>query len=53
MIDLPWTQLSGAVAGGLVGRFSGFVANSFQERGQFRRTASTKGLYEKALAGTV
>jgi len=38
MIDLPWTQLSGAVAGGLVGGFSGFVANSFQERQQFRRT---------------
>ena len=37
MIDLPWTQLSGAVAGGLVGGFSGFVANSFQERQQFRR----------------
>lgn len=32
MIDLPCTQLSGAVAGGLVGGFSGFVANSFQER---------------------
>ncbi len=38
MIDLPWTQLSGAVAGGLVGGFSGFVANSFQERQQFGRT---------------
>lgn len=37
MIDLPWTQLSGAVAGGLVGGFSGFIANSFQERQQFRR----------------
>ena len=37
MIDLPWTQLSGAVAGGLVGGFSGFVANSFQERQQFWR----------------
>jgi hypothetical protein len=38
MIGLPWTQLSGVVAGGLVGGFSGFVANSFQERQQFGRT---------------
>ena len=38
MIDPPWTQLSGAVAGRLVGGFSGFFANSFQERQQFRRT---------------
>jgi hypothetical protein len=33
MIDLPWTQLSGAIVGG----FSGFVANNFQERQHPRR----------------
>ncbi len=38
MIDLPWTQISGAIAGGLVGGFSGFIANNIQERQQFRRT---------------
>jgi hypothetical protein len=38
VIDLPWTQISGAVAGGLVGGFAGFVANIFQERHQFHRT---------------
>jgi hypothetical protein len=32
MIEIPWLQLSGAITGGLVGSFSGFVANSFQER---------------------
>jgi len=36
MIDIPWLQLSGAIAGGVVGGFSGWVANSFQER-QVRR----------------
>ena len=37
MIVLTSAQISGAVAGGLVGGFCGFVANSFQERQQFRR----------------
>jgi hypothetical protein len=32
MIDLPWPQISGAVAGGVVGGFSGFVANYLQQR---------------------
>jgi hypothetical protein len=31
MIELPWLQMSGAITGGLVGSFSGFVANSFHE----------------------
>jgi hypothetical protein len=31
MIELPWLQMSGAIAGGLVGSFSGFIANSFHE----------------------
>jgi hypothetical protein len=38
MMDLPWTQISGAIAGGLVGGFSGFIANNIQERQQFWRT---------------
>jgi hypothetical protein len=29
MIDLAWLQISGAVAGGVVGVFSSFVANLF------------------------
>jgi hypothetical protein len=37
MIDLPWTQICGAIAGGRVGGFSRFVANNFQERQQSRR----------------
>ena len=28
---LPWLQMSGAIAGGLVGSFSGFIANSIHE----------------------
>jgi hypothetical protein len=31
LADLPWLQMSGAIAGGLVGSFSGFIANSFHE----------------------
>jgi hypothetical protein len=34
---LPWVQISGAIAGGLVGGFSGFVANSIQARRETRR----------------
>ncbi|MDZ5649526.1 hypothetical protein [Nitrospirillum sp. BR 11828] len=32
MVELPWLQISGAVAGGVVGGFSGFIANTFHER---------------------
>lgn len=32
MFNLPWLQMSGAIAGGLVGSFTGFIANSFHER---------------------
>ena len=31
MADLSWLQIAGAMAGGLVGSFSGFIANSFHE----------------------
>lgn len=31
MIDLPWFQVSAAALGGLVGSFSGFLANSVHE----------------------
>ena len=37
MINLPWLQMSGAIAGGLVGSFSGFIANSFHEHRVRRR----------------
>ncbi len=30
-MEIPWLQMSGAITGGLVGSFSGFVANSFHE----------------------
>jgi hypothetical protein len=37
-MDLPWPQISGAIAGGLFGGFSGFIANSLQERAERRRS---------------
>ena len=38
MNDIPWLQISGAIAGGAVGGFCGFVANIFQERRVRRRS---------------
>ena len=35
--NIPWQQISGAVAGGLVGGFSGFVANNVHARRETRR----------------
>ena len=35
--SVPWAQISGAVAGGLVGGFSGFVANNVHARRETRR----------------
>ncbi len=37
MINIPWTQIAGAVAGGLVGGFSGFIASTVQQRQVLRR----------------
>ena len=37
ILDLPWLQMSGAIAGGLVGSFTGFIANSFHEHRVRRR----------------
>lgn len=37
MIDLAWSQISGAVAGGLVGGLSGFIANHLQQRQELFR----------------
>jgi hypothetical protein len=37
MTNLPWLQMSGAIAGGLVGSFTGFIANSFHEHRVRRR----------------
>ena len=34
---IPWPQIFGAVAGGLVGGFSGFVANNVHARSETRR----------------
>jgi hypothetical protein len=31
LTDLPWFQMSGAIAGGLVGSFTGFIANGIHE----------------------
>lgn len=39
MIDfvVPWQQIAGAIAGGVVGGFSGFCANTLQQRNLLRR----------------
>jgi hypothetical protein len=37
VIDIPWNQATGAVAGGLVGGFTGFVANGVLDRSGERR----------------
>jgi hypothetical protein len=37
-MDFPSAQIMGALAGGLIGGFSGFIANTFQGRLQTRRT---------------
>ena len=38
LFAVPWQQISGAVAGGLVGGFSGFVANTVHARRETRRS---------------
>jgi hypothetical protein len=48
MIDIPWSQIAGAVAGGAVGGFSGFVASSVQQRSMLRRARRNVA---SALAG--
>ncbi len=37
MMDIPWPQIYGAVAGGAVGGFSGFIANHLHLRQELRR----------------
>lgn len=37
LLGIPWPQISGAVAGGMVGGFSGFVANNVHARRETRR----------------
>jgi hypothetical protein len=32
MFEIPWIQMSGAVAGGLVGSFTGFLSNIVHDR---------------------
>ncbi|MDE1145881.1 MAG: hypothetical protein PW843_04570 [Azospirillaceae bacterium] len=36
-MDIPWIQMSGAMAGGVVGGFSGFIANTFHDLRARRR----------------
>ncbi|WP_044559942.1 hypothetical protein [Azospirillum sp. B4] len=36
-MQVPWLQISGAVAGGVVGGFSGFIANTFHDHRMRRR----------------
>jgi hypothetical protein len=40
LTNIPWLQMSGAITGGLVGSFSGFIANSFHEHRVRRRVRS-------------
>src|SRR5882757_10597612 len=37
MTDVLWLQMSGAIAGGLVGSFAGFLASIIRARLEFRR----------------
>ena len=50
MIEIPWMQMSGAIAGGVVGSFSGFVANGFHE---FRERRRTRRNLASALIGEI
>lgn len=50
MIPYPFWQLSGAVVGGLVGGFSGFLANSIHSRAQGR---SSRRNVASALIGEI
>jgi hypothetical protein len=50
LLKTPWSQLSGAVAGGLFGAFSGFLVNVLQRRAMAREQAKSIGF---ALAGEI
>jgi len=50
LLGIPWQQISGAVAGGLVGGFSGFVANNVHAR---RETRRAKRNVASALVGEI
>ena len=50
LTSLPWAQIAGVVAGGLVGGFSGFVANNVQAR---RETLRTRRNVTCALIGEI
>jgi hypothetical protein len=47
---IPWPQISGAIAGGLVGGFSGFVANNVHAR---RETGRARRNVASALIGEI
>jgi hypothetical protein len=49
-MDFPWSQISGALAGGLVGGFAGFVSNSIQ---QHRQSVCSRRSVARALMGEV
>ena len=50
LADIPWQQIAGAIAGGLVGGFSGFIANNVQAR---RETRSARRNVASALIGEI
>ena len=50
LAGIPWAQISGAVAGGLVGGFSGFVANNVHAR---RENRQAKRNVASALRGEI
>jgi len=49
-MEIPWPQISGALAGGLVGGFAGFASNSIQQRLQ---SISTRRSVARVLMGEV
>ena len=49
-MDFPFAQISGALAGGLVGGFAGFVSNSIQQR---RQSICTRRSVARAVMGEV
>jgi hypothetical protein len=48
LLGIPWPQISGAIAGGVVGGFSGFVANSI---GDWRQQSRMRHNVAGALIG--
>ncbi len=49
-MEFQWAQVSGALAGGIVGGFAGFVSNSIQQRLQY---VQTRRSVARALLGEI